>query len=681
MTENDNIRHYIGDLEATEDIDLVFKHIYDLMLANGGEGSGLNADMVDGYHASDFAPASIIDEIANYIHTIYIDGDERPHQGNAGIVTLKLLAQYIKCGENGEPLTTFLQKVSGDINAINDDLTGIHTVTDVLSQGTTLDRLLNFMNENIKCIPTDGGEVECYLDANSVNGLSFILVTQQQYDTLYTKEQKENPRNIFIINDDIGNFDTEEYAAPSLLQAGMNLQFAINENTQELEYSIDKGKTWKPLIPLVAGEDANRNEIKGLLHPAWLNELKTYIDENDELEPELKNQNNYPFLLNDIETSNALSALKDNITNLGDKWVSGIKLDNNTTYQLSTQLNNADVTEQNLARQGILDISLDTYLNTWINNNTSALSTSLDLPEFSDYELKSNKVRTYGNTNPPATGSMDKYISEYVFLNKINTQESNISSNTSAISSIQDKSAGCSIQDLISMENLRTMYQNRYFKVFDKVNPTTRYEKSGSTYSKRQSEKHFCWIKMVNLDYISLVKRNGIAQLSIYAPKSYMYKNPNYYQKNNDGTYSSISCLYEVPIFKFPKSFTPWAGTFYPNITQSDPYNTNPGFKYFRYYHVKPCGDSVNNTDTWLTMQVSYPNVINHPTEKYPNNPDGDGMVIANFTYIVDPEYDTTAYETYDRNNYSLHSYSEGTNNFSSFDITSNLLQYNHNGQ
>lgn len=186
---------------------------------------------------------------------------------------------------------------------------------------------------------------------------------------------------------------------------------------------------------------------------------------------------------------------------------------------------------------------------------------------------------------------------------------------------------------------------------------------------------------MVNLNYISLVKRNGIAQLSIYAPTSYMYKNPNYYQKNNDGTYSSISCLYEVPIFKFPKSFTPWTGAFYPNITQSDPYNTNPGFKYFRYYHVKSCGDSVNNTDTWLTMQVSYPNVINYPTQEHPNNPDGDGMVIANFIYIVDPEYDTTAYETYDRNNYSLHSYSEGTNNFSSFDITSNLLQYNHNGQ
>ena len=70
MTENDNIRHYIGDLEATEDIDVVFKHIYDLMLANGGEGSGLNADMLDGYHASDFAPASLKDTIDTCINQI-----------------------------------------------------------------------------------------------------------------------------------------------------------------------------------------------------------------------------------------------------------------------------------------------------------------------------------------------------------------------------------------------------------------------------------------------------------------------------------------------------------------------------------------------------------------------------------------------------------------------------------
>ena len=74
MTENDNIRHYIGSLEATEDIDVMFKHIYDLMLANGGEGSGLNADMLDGYHASDFAPASLKDEIDNSIQEIIING-------------------------------------------------------------------------------------------------------------------------------------------------------------------------------------------------------------------------------------------------------------------------------------------------------------------------------------------------------------------------------------------------------------------------------------------------------------------------------------------------------------------------------------------------------------------------------------------------------------------------------
>ena len=75
MTENDNFRHYIGDVEATEDIDVVFKHIYDLMLANGGEGTGLNADMVDGYHASDFAPASLRDDIDKCIHSIQLSDD------------------------------------------------------------------------------------------------------------------------------------------------------------------------------------------------------------------------------------------------------------------------------------------------------------------------------------------------------------------------------------------------------------------------------------------------------------------------------------------------------------------------------------------------------------------------------------------------------------------------------
>lgn len=279
MTANDNFRHYIGDLEASDDIDIVFKHIYDLMLANGGEGTGFNADMVDGYHASDFAPVSLVDEVDKTIRTISFGG--RTYDG--ANIDLEILASQIPFKETDDSeaisVETYLRGINNRVSNSETDIEDINSkisfLTPTEEDAPNIAEALTYIAENnLKADPNNPNK--SYLNSDSVNGLSLQVLTQAQYDDL-DKALKQDPRNIFIINNDVeSDFNPDvQYVPPSVLQAGLNLEFRINTDTHNVEYSVDgreendEQKVWQVVSPLVL-----KSNKKGFLYPEWFSEVR-----------------------------------------------------------------------------------------------------------------------------------------------------------------------------------------------------------------------------------------------------------------------------------------------------------------------------------------------------------------------------------------------------------------------
>ena len=440
MTENDNIRHYIGSLEATEDIDVMFKHIYDLMLANGGEGSGLNADMLDGYHASDFAPASLKDSIDYAIQEITIGG----RSYNKGEPLEIQISDIINDGKTDYAIAQFntLEKIINNIKSSIDNLdtrtddvqTGLERVNNIASFISSEDirsALTTLTQNNLKIIGQDE-EQRYYLDADSVNGLSLQVVTQEMYDNL-SNEIKLDPRNVFIINNDIGDaMDDGEYMPPSILQAGINLQFDINPdsynpNTYNLEYSID-GRTWKVLKNIVVTE-----ENKGFLYPTLFPLIKDAIEE-EELD---LNQADYPFLFNSNSTKKSLA---NEIQALDEYKVGGIKIGTAASIKPTASTTDIDITNQ-----------LSSYLYRWMESriedtSSNGLKRQLGIDQINaninniinaPYERQSNKKSSISDSDSRDTMG---YPSAQATVNYVGSKVSGLQSSVnSSINSINNK--------------------------------------------------------------------------------------------------------------------------------------------------------------------------------------------------------------------------------------------------
>ena len=54
IMNNDNQKYYIGEALSRENLTKQYQYVLDLIIAYGGEGSKIDADMLDGHHASDF---------------------------------------------------------------------------------------------------------------------------------------------------------------------------------------------------------------------------------------------------------------------------------------------------------------------------------------------------------------------------------------------------------------------------------------------------------------------------------------------------------------------------------------------------------------------------------------------------------------------------------------------------
>lgn len=403
MTQNDNIRYYTGTLEPVEDIDVVFKHIYDLMLANGGEDSGLNADMVDGHHASDFAPASLISEINQCIHSITIGG--RRYSDND--IVLELLAKDMSLtNNNNEPvnLETFLNNLDQSTQAFeeetNSTLDSLLERTDFMSDSYVQSAISNLINNKMAYMfngssggeDSDYSEGEFYLNADSVNGISFSIVTQQQYDAL-PSEQKNDPRNIFIINNDIGeSISNGSYAPPSVLQAGLNFKLKVDTDTWNVLFSIDNGTTWKIAGPLIGDHDN-----KGFLYPSNFEQIKEVMTADASYESNMFNQDKYPFLLNDSTAKESL--LQDR--------AKGIQIGGNSvTADSNNSILNIDSLLTNYLDNRYAQQSAITNINSTISGNMNEIANT--------YQRKSNLSTSMSspgtNTDYPSTKAVIDYV-------------------------------------------------------------------------------------------------------------------------------------------------------------------------------------------------------------------------------------------------------------------------------
>src|SRR5574344_311139 len=87
MTDNDNEKYYIGEVLSDKDINEQIRYIYDLMTANGGDGSGIDADMLDGYHASEFAKVDVEDLVKTRLKEGTFIGETKIYNDTENVLT------------------------------------------------------------------------------------------------------------------------------------------------------------------------------------------------------------------------------------------------------------------------------------------------------------------------------------------------------------------------------------------------------------------------------------------------------------------------------------------------------------------------------------------------------------------------------------------------------------------
>lgn len=92
-----------------------------------------------------------------------------------------------------------------------------------------------------------------FFSADMVNGLQFILITQEEYDNL-NSELKDNWHYVYIIRDDINTFD--DYADPTKIYttSGLRFKFRVDPETQEsdnpkLQFAVNDGE-WQEFTNL-----------------------------------------------------------------------------------------------------------------------------------------------------------------------------------------------------------------------------------------------------------------------------------------------------------------------------------------------------------------------------------------------------------------------------------------------
>lgn len=291
MPEQGDKKIYIGDVWADRDkSEYQKKFIEDVLEVHQHHGFGFDADMVDGFHATDFATAQqgLLAETALqpfYLGETLIDNTFAHHYiGTEAVYILERTLEAI-------PWTKFNEEAPDDLTEAIEFLYKLlmKEVTNLDSK--KVDKSCVKDNQG-KCVKDENGrtrmqvlsdnnfedhhkqtveflenqdfmvEVDCYncpeqqletqkkvvLNAGTINGLQFILITQDDYDDL-PQTCKDNWRNMFIFVEEY----PPEYDSPLNCSFENGFVFRVSNDGTKIQYK-NKGNhddnDWLDLIDI-----------------------------------------------------------------------------------------------------------------------------------------------------------------------------------------------------------------------------------------------------------------------------------------------------------------------------------------------------------------------------------------------------------------------------------------------
>ena len=356
MTENDNFRYYYGQSLINEEKTVSeYKSILDYIRTHGGSGSGIDADMLDGYDSSDFLLRSDDTYMPAGFYIGYTSIMNSDTEGEQFLDTRDI--EFTNKGQQYEYMfNTDLENTINDklnsttsvsledilINAKNNYYgdweidhqnqslnAGLFDLESTISyalaymkmnnnrlqseidslpvfDSETFDKLQKIVDNHIRdfYVYDENGNVdrtrtEQLLDAGAVNGLRFILATQEQYDK-YPATIRENPYYIFIIRDEV----PDEYIKPTTISAGAfkplfkadgkNLMVSVNDGLTYYKagnlYQLEPGE--EGLIPVYNGNETLPKMLidsslgdAALINLGWMeNFLSGLLGQNDKIE-------------------------------------------------------------------------------------------------------------------------------------------------------------------------------------------------------------------------------------------------------------------------------------------------------------------------------------------------------------------------------------------------------------
>lgn len=317
---------------------------------------------------------------------IYTDGVLLDKTG-----ALNLISWYENLGDNN--VTNALQSIYNNVVSIQQNLQNdINSKADGEEFNTlqdTLDGVLETFTD------TDGEEVT-KINASLVNGLRFILITQDAYDNLPTAD-KEYWRNIFIIRDaaDI----PPDYATPMTWELENGYNFRVNNGY--LQCTNGLSDQWKNICSLddLFGQSDFNTIVKNFVenNEEYILDDQSLLASLEQISPGDINLNweNYPFLS----------------SSLHDDFVYDLTLNNTKTYVTETTDNNAfkniniDMT-QILKDNEVLSVDGSTV----INNLQNTLNSQI------------NDLNTTKNTLSGVQQDVQDLIDNGVNVNEINSR-------------------------------------------------------------------------------------------------------------------------------------------------------------------------------------------------------------------------------------------------------------------
>lgn len=317
---------------------------------------------------------------------IYTDGVLLDKTG-----ALNLISWYENLEDNN--VTDALQSIYNHVISIQQNL---QNDIDSKADGEEFNTLQDTLDGVLETFTDTDGEEVTKINASLVNGLRFILITQDAYDDLPTAD-KEYWRNIFIIRDaaDI----PPDYATPMTWELENGYNFRVNNGY--LQCTNGLSDQWKNICSLddLFGQSDFNTIVKNFVenNEEYILDDQSLLASLEQISPGDINLNweNYPFLS----------------SSLHDDFVYDLTLNNTKTYVTETTDNNSfkniniDMT-QILKDNEVLSVDGSTV----INNLQDTLNNQI------------NDLNTAKNTLSGVQQDVQDLIDNGIDINEINSQ-------------------------------------------------------------------------------------------------------------------------------------------------------------------------------------------------------------------------------------------------------------------